>query len=84
MLLRIQQTENFSVSFIENQFPRLWQFLLIKEFGRDDTGQDVENITHQELSEVINTTQYQLTRILRYFKEGILWGTNGVYSAFAN
>lgn len=78
MLLQIQQTEELlSIVHRKPVSSRLWQFLLWlnQKFGRDvDQGRLIDlNITHQELSEVINTTRVSVTRILQQFQEeGIL------------
>lgn len=78
MLLHIQQLEEIlSIIHRKPVSLRLWQFLLWLEqkFGRDvDQGRLIDlSITHQELSEVINTTRVSVTRMLQQFEnEGIL------------
>lgn len=78
MLSHIQQAEE--ILNIIHKKPvslRLWQFLLwlAQKFGRDvDQGRLIDLIiTHQEISEVINTTRVSVTRMLQQFEnEGIL------------
>ncbi len=52
---------------------RLWQFLvwLSEKFGREvEQGKLIDlNITHQEISEVLNTTRVTVTRLLQQFEE---------------
>ncbi|WP_414544498.1 MULTISPECIES: Crp/Fnr family transcriptional regulator [Nostocaceae] len=51
---------------------RLWKFLLwlSEKFGRDvEQGKLIDlNITHQEISEVLNTTRVTVTRLLQQFE----------------
>lgn len=78
MLLHVQQAEELlSIVHRKPVSLRLWQFLLWLEqkFGRDvNQGRLIDlSITHQELSEVINTTRVSVTRMLQQFEEeGIL------------
>lgn len=56
---------------------RLWKFLvwLSEKFGRDvEQGKLIDlNITHQEISEVLNTTRVTVTRLLQQFEnQGVL------------
>lgn len=56
---------------------RLWQFLvwLSEKFGRNvEQGKLIDlNLTHQEISEVLNTTRVTVTRLLQQFEEkGVL------------
>lgn len=56
---------------------RLWRFLvwLSEKFGRDvEKGRLIDlNVTHQEMSEVLNTTRVTVTRLLqKYEEEGML------------
>jgi CRP-like cAMP-binding protein len=50
----------------------LWQFLLwlSEKFGRDlEQGRLIDlNITHQDISEVLNTTRVTVTRLLQKFE----------------
>jgi CRP-like cAMP-binding protein len=52
---------------------RLWQFLiwLSEKFGRNvEQGKLIDlNVTHQEISEVLNTTRVTVTRLLQQFEE---------------
>jgi CRP-like cAMP-binding protein len=52
---------------------RLWQFLvwLSEKFGRTvEQGKLIDlNVTHQEISEVLNTTRVTVTRLLQQFEE---------------
>jgi CRP-like cAMP-binding protein len=74
MLRHIQQSEEI-LSIVQRKpvSLRLWQFLiwLDKKFGRDvNQGRLLDlSITHQELSEVLNTTRVSVTRILQQFEK---------------
>ena len=52
---------------------RLWQFLiwLSEKFGRNvEQGKLIDlNVTHQEISEVLNTTRVTVTRLLQQFED---------------
>ncbi|MBH8572316.1 Crp/Fnr family transcriptional regulator [Nostocaceae cyanobacterium CENA369] len=52
---------------------RLWKFLvwLSEKFGRNvEQGKLIDlNVTHQEISEVLNTTRVTVTRLLQQFEE---------------
>ncbi|MBH8561197.1 Crp/Fnr family transcriptional regulator [Nostoc sp. CENA67] len=74
LLSHIQQSEELLT--IVNRKPislRLWQFLgwLSEKFGRNvEQGKLIElNLTHQEISEVLNTTRVTVTRLLQQFEE---------------
>ncbi|BAZ52674.1 Crp/Fnr family transcriptional regulator [Nostoc sp. NIES-4103] len=74
LLSHIQQSEELLT--IINRKPislRLWQFLgwLSEKFGRNvEQGKLIElNLTHQEISEVLNTTRVTVTRLLQQFEE---------------
>ncbi len=74
MLLHIQQAEELlSIVHRKPVSLRLWQFLvwLNQKFGRDVAqGRLIDlSVTHQELSEVINTTRVSVTRILQQFED---------------
>lgn len=74
MLSHVQQAEELlSIVHRKPVSLRLWQFLLWLEqkFGRDvNQGRLIDlSITHQELSEVINTTRVSVTRMLQQFEE---------------
>jgi CRP-like cAMP-binding protein len=74
LLLRIQQGEEL-LSIIHSKpiALRLWQFLLwlSGKFGRDvEQGKLIDlSATHQEISEVLNTTRVTITRLLHDFEE---------------
>lgn len=74
MVQHIQQSEEI-LSIVQRKpvSLRLWQFLiwLDKKFGRDvNQGRLLDlSITHQELSEVLNTTRVSVTRILQQFEK---------------
>jgi CRP-like cAMP-binding protein len=70
----IQQAEELlSIVHRKPIYLRLWQFLvwLSDKFGRDvEQGKLIDlNITHQEMSEVLNTTRVTVTRLLQQFEE---------------
>jgi CRP-like cAMP-binding protein len=74
LLSHIQQAD--SLLSIIHRKPislRLWQFLiwLSEKFGRDvEQGKLIDlNVTHQEISEVLNTTRVTVTRLLQQFEE---------------
>ncbi|MBW4645418.1 MAG: Crp/Fnr family transcriptional regulator [Goleter apudmare HA4340-LM2] len=74
LLSRIQQGEELlSIVHRKPISLRLWQFLvwLSAKFGRDvEQGKLIElSATHQEISEVLNTTRVTVTRLLHDFEE---------------
>lgn len=74
MCLHIQRTEELlSIVHRKPVSLRLWQFLvwLSEKFGREvDRGRLIDlAITHQEISEVINTTRVSVTRLLQMFEQ---------------
>jgi CRP-like cAMP-binding protein len=74
LLCHIQQAEELlSIVHRKPMSPRLWQFLvwLSEKFGREvEHGKLTDlNITHQEISEVLNTTRVTVTRLLQQFEE---------------
>jgi CRP-like cAMP-binding protein len=74
LVKHIQQAEELlSIVHRKPIYLRLWQFLvwLSDKFGRDVAqGKLIDlNITHQEMSEVLNTTRVTVTRLLQQFEE---------------
>jgi CRP-like cAMP-binding protein len=74
LVVHIQQAEELlSIVHRKPIYLRLWQFLvwLSDKFGRDvEQGKLIDlNITHQEISEVLNTTRVTVTRLLQQFEE---------------
>ncbi|WP_341527418.1 Crp/Fnr family transcriptional regulator [Nostoc sp. UHCC 0302] len=74
LLSHIQQLEELlSIVHRKPMSLRLWQFLmwLSEKFGRDvEQGKLIDlNVTHQEMSEVLNTTRVTVTRLLQEFEE---------------
>ncbi|AFZ00663.1 Crp/Fnr family transcriptional regulator [Calothrix sp. PCC 6303] len=74
LVVHIQQAEELlSIVHRKPIYLRLWQFLtwLSDKFGRDvEQGKLIDlNITHQEMSEVLNTTRVTVTRLLQQFEE---------------
>lgn len=74
LLSHIQQAEELlSIVHCKPMSVRLWQFLLwlSRKFGRDiEEGTLIDlNATHQEMSEVLNTTRVTVTRLLQQFEE---------------
>jgi CRP-like cAMP-binding protein len=72
LLCHIQQAEELlSILHQKPTSLRLWQFLLwlSEKFGRDlEKGRLIDlNITHQDISEVLNTTRVTVTRLLQKF-----------------
>ena len=70
----IQQTEELlSILHRKPTSLKLWQFLvwLGEKFGRDlEQGKLIDlNITHQDMSQVLNTTRVTVTRLLQKFEE---------------
>lgn len=73
LLCHIQQGEELiSILHRKPTSLKLWQFLvwLSEKFGRDlEQGKLIDlNITHQDISEVLNTTRVTVTRILHKFE----------------
>ncbi|MBE9050892.1 Crp/Fnr family transcriptional regulator [Nostocales cyanobacterium LEGE 11386] len=73
-LSHIQHSEELlSIVHLKPMSLRLEKFLLwlSEKFGRDvEQGKLIDlNITHQEISEVLNTTRVTVTRLLRQFEE---------------
>ena len=73
-LSHIQDSEEIlSIVNLKPMSLRLGKFLiwLSKKFGRDvEQGRLIDlNVTHQEISEVLNTTRVTITRILQEFEE---------------
>ncbi|MDB9447870.1 Crp/Fnr family transcriptional regulator [Anabaena sp. CS-542/02] len=73
-LSHIQDSEEIlSIVHLKPMSLRLGKFLLwlSEKFGRDvEQGRLIDlNITHQEISEVLNTTRVTITRILQEFEE---------------
>ncbi|MBK1990584.1 Crp/Fnr family transcriptional regulator [Sphaerospermopsis aphanizomenoides BCCUSP55] len=74
LLNYIQQTEELiSILHQKPTSLKVWKFLvwLSEKFGRDlEQGKLIDvNITHQDISEVLNTTRVTVTRILQQFEE---------------
>lgn len=74
LLSHIQQAEELlSIVHRKPMSLRIWQFLvwLSEKFGRDvDQGKLIDlNVTHQEISEVLNTTRVTVTRLLQQFED---------------
>ncbi|MBD2293720.1 Crp/Fnr family transcriptional regulator [Anabaena sphaerica FACHB-251] len=74
LLYHIQQAEELlSILHRKPTSLKLWQFLvwLGEKFGRDlEHGRLIDlNITHQDISEVLNTTRVTVTRLLQKFEE---------------
>ncbi|MGM3308511.1 Crp/Fnr family transcriptional regulator [Anabaena sp. WFMT] len=74
LLCHIQQAEQLiSILHQKPTSRKLWQFLvwLSEKFGRDlKQGKLIDlNVTHQDLSEVLNTTRVTVTRLLQKFEE---------------
>jgi CRP-like cAMP-binding protein len=74
LVVHIQQAEELlSIVHRKPIYLRLWQLLvwLSDKFGRDvEQGKLIDlNITHQEMSEVLNTTRVTVTRLLQQFEE---------------
>ncbi|MEA5549827.1 Crp/Fnr family transcriptional regulator [Anabaena cylindrica UHCC 0172] len=74
LLRHIQQAEELiSILHQKPTSLKLWQFLvwLSEKFGRDvEQGKLIDlNVTHQDLSEVLNTTRVTVTRLLQKFEE---------------
>ncbi|TAF08496.1 MAG: Crp/Fnr family transcriptional regulator [Nostocales cyanobacterium] len=74
LLCHIQQAEELlSILHRKPTSLKLWQFLvwLSEKFGRDlEQGKLIDlNITHQDISEVLNTTRVTVTRVLQQFEE---------------
>jgi CRP-like cAMP-binding protein len=74
LLHYIQQTEELlSILHRKPTSLKLWKFLvwLSEKFGRDiEQGKLIDlNLTHQEISEVLNTTRVTVTRLLQKFEE---------------
>lgn len=74
LLAHIQRSEELlSIIHRKPMSLRLWQFLvwLSEKFGRNvEQGRLIDlNITHQEISEVLNTTRVTVTRLLQQFEE---------------
>lgn len=74
LLSHIQQAEELlSIVHCKPMSVRLWQFLLwlSRKFGRNvEEGTLIDlNATHQEISEVLNTTRVTVTRLLQQFEE---------------
>jgi CRP-like cAMP-binding protein len=74
LVVHIQQAEELlSIVHRKPIYLRLWQFLvwLSDKFGRNvEQGKLIDlNITHQEMSEVLNTTRVTVTRLLQQFEE---------------
>jgi CRP-like cAMP-binding protein len=74
LLSHIQQGEELiSILHRKPTSLKLWLFLvwLSEKFGRDlEQGKLIDlNITHQDISEVLNTTRVTVTRILQQFEE---------------
>ncbi|MBD2204762.1 Crp/Fnr family transcriptional regulator [Calothrix sp. FACHB-1219] len=74
LLSHIQQAEELlSIVHCKPMSVRLWQFLLwlSRKFGRKvEEGTLIDlNATHQEMSEVLNTTRVTVTRLLQQFEE---------------
>lgn len=74
MCLHIQQTEELlSIVHRKPVSLRLWLFLVLlsEKFGREvERGRLIDlAITHQEISEVINTTRVSVTRLLQMFED---------------
>ncbi|MBD2571036.1 Crp/Fnr family transcriptional regulator [Anabaena lutea] len=74
LLCHIQQAEELlSILHRKPTSLKLWQFLvwLSEKFGRDlEQGKLIDlNVTHQDISEVLNTTRVTVTRLLQKFEE---------------
>ncbi|WP_016950127.1 Crp/Fnr family transcriptional regulator [Anabaena sp. PCC 7108] len=74
LLCHIQQAEELlSILHRKPTSLKLWQFLvwLSEKFGRDlEQGKLIDlNVTHQDISEVLNTTRVTITRLLQQFEE---------------
>ncbi|MEA5575480.1 Crp/Fnr family transcriptional regulator [Anabaena sp. UHCC 0451] len=74
LLCHIQQAEELlSILHQKPTSLKLWQFLvwLSEKFGRDlEQGRLIDlNVTHQDISEVLNTTRVTVTRLLQKFEE---------------
>lgn len=73
-LHHIQQSEQLlSILHQKPTSLKLWQFLvwLSEKFGRDlEKGKLIDlNVTHQDISEVLNTTRVTITRLLQKFEQ---------------
>ncbi|WP_071188991.1 Crp/Fnr family transcriptional regulator [Trichormus sp. NMC-1] len=74
LLCHIQQAEELlTILHRKPTSIKLWQFLvwLSEKFGRDlEQGKLIDlNVTHQDISEVLNTTRVTITRLLQKFEE---------------